>query len=262
MASRDYFEMLWRHVFVGARVRTVEAGPKLSVLVLETPTAAASVNSETLRVELRSPGDLVDWHERYELIVAGGDFDFEAAPRDGGDTVLLTLPAETMLGRVQTDASKSLSQMKMASLARPSIEAANGLPSLEVLQEVRDRAVDAVGQRLAAAGFRGASPVWVRDGVGCTQAVVRNNSRFNTRFMIAFWFDVFVLLGETRQTPKSFGALVAACAGPANCDRPPPKIFSVSAVDPSGAAVIDEAARHARDVLVPWFDANRTPRSE
>jgi hypothetical protein len=258
VASRDYFEMLWRHVFAGARVLAVETRPKLSVLVLETPRAAASVNSDTLRVELRNPGDLLRWHERYELIVAGGDFDFEAMPRDGGETERLTLPAGTELGRVQTDAGKSLSQMKLASVARPSIDAANGGPKPDVLQKVRDRVLDAVHEQLATAGFRGTTPVWVRNGVGCMQAVVLRDSRFNTRFMIGFWLEAALLRGETSETPRNFGALVAACAGPAGGERPPPKMFSVAAFDPIDvAAMVHEAARYVRDVLVRWFDANR-----
>lgn len=258
MASRDYFEMLWRHVFAGARVHAVETGPKLSVLVLEAPRVAASVNSDTLRVELRNPGDLLRWHERYELVVAGGDFEFEAMPRDGGESERLTLPAETELGRVQTDAGKSLSQMKLTSIARPSIEAANGLPKIEVLQQVRDRVVDVIHEQLVTAGFRGTTPVWVRNGAGCTQAVVLRNSRFNTRFMIAFVLDAFVFRGETSTTPRNLGALVAACTGPAEGERPPPKMFAVAAFDPPDVtAMMHEAAGYARDVLVPWFEANR-----
>ena len=255
MASRDYLEMLWEHVFVGARVATVETVRTTTIIVLEGLRDAASLASETLRVELKHVGELARWHAQNELFVAGEWLVFEAQPRDGGEPCRLELPATVELGRVQNTAGKSLSQMKLHAVARPYIEAASGAPGIDLLREIRDLAIANVHDRLLAAGFRGSSPIWVRNVKGCMHAVEHRGSRFSTGFLLGFSLECFVFRGETTKTPRTFDALVMVCDGPSGLVGPPGRSFSVIAVDPSRA--VDEATAYAEEAL-RWLDGHRT----
>jgi hypothetical protein len=136
--------------------------------------------------------------------------------------------------------------------------AAAPAPSIEALHAVRDHAVGAAEPALIAAGFRGRSPPWLRDGARSTQAIALESSRFNTPLAASFTFHAFLQRGTTTNTPRNLRALVELLPEPVPAPRPAPfmpLLAPLVGLDP--AKVAADTVAHVRDVPLPWFDAHR-----